>query len=127
MVTKKNKKWISEDYKIYVIKEKLKEFKKMCRQNSLDFYSCGCVLTAHLCMHELMRHKLPYTLNKTKANPKEAWDKAMKQTPFHSGTSAEFARHIVEEFSIRNKEFKEWNNNPKKMETLYELEKEKCE
>ena len=114
---------IGKEYEQYVKKELIKEFEKMCKKNSLDFYSCGCVLTAHLCMSTLMNNKIGI-LDKKKLNPKMAWERAISQTPYHSGMSANMTKQMIIRYSKRGKEFKEWCDNLEKMETLYELEKE---
>lgn len=87
-------------YKDYVIKEKQKEFIEHCKDDSTDFYSCGIILTAHLVMGHLMEY-----LDET---PKEAWNKSMAQTPYHSGYSAAATAVVVAKYSLRGDEFKEW-------------------
>ena len=92
----------------YVKKGKWKKFTEVCEKNSLDFYSCGCILTAHLVMEKLMEHKERGPLKSKKSTPKEAWEYAMKQTPYHSGMSAAMTAIIIVEYSPRGEEFKEW-------------------
>lgn len=95
-------------YKDYVIKEKLEDFKKMCKKNCLDFYSCGCILTAHLVLEELMQHTYPCVWRGQKTTPKDAWESAMRQTNYHSGASAAITATIVARYSPRGNEFREW-------------------
>jgi hypothetical protein len=97
-------------YKDYVIKEKQAEFVKHCKENCLDFYSCGCILTAHLVMQKLMQHTYEGVWRREEVSPKNAWNDAMKQTNYHSGCSAGFTASIVSHFSPRGKEFQEWWN-----------------
>ena len=106
---------MTKDYQKYV-KEKLwKEFEEHCKMNSLDFYSCGCVLTAHLVMESLMQHEKykdekigEACIRADKVTPKEAWKSAMEQTSYHSGFSATCTAQIIVRFSPRGEEFKEW-------------------
>ena len=97
-----------KEYEKYVEKKLYKEFEKMCKINSLDFYSCGCILTAHLVLDYLMRHIDTGGVMEEKATPKEAWDDAMKQTDYHSGYSAAFTASIIARYSPRGEEFKKW-------------------
>ena len=97
-----------KDYKKYVKKKLWREFKKMCKNNSLDFYSSGCVLTAHLVMQDLMAHTFKGVWKMKKITPKEAWESAMKQTDYHSGMSAAVTATIIERYSPRGEEFKKW-------------------
>jgi len=101
-----------KEYKKYVKKELLKEFEKNCKINSLDFYGCSCVLTAHLVMSDLMRHEKhkDSDLSETKVTPEEAWKSAMEQTPYHSGFSAGCTAQTIIHFSPRGEEFKKWWN-----------------
>ncbi len=107
---------MGDDYKQYVKKGLLVKFKNHCQMNSLDFYSCGCILTAHLVMESLMRHekhndsKMPNHLKiqETKMSPKEAWKSAMSSTPYHSGFSAQCTAQVISMFSPRGEEFKKW-------------------
>ena len=94
-----------KEYKNYVKKELLSEFKKHCETNSLDFYSCGCVLTAHLVMEDLMRHETKGDAKQDKVTPKEAWASGMEQTDYHSGFSAGCTAQIIIRFSPRGEEF----------------------
>ncbi len=100
----------NKDYEKYVKKELWIEFKKHCKVNSLDFYSCGCILTAHLVLEDLMRHisKKGSDCVGIKMSPKEAWDSAMTQTNYHSGFSAQCTAQIIIMFSPRGEEFKKW-------------------
>jgi len=97
-------------YKNYVKPELQKEFVNCCHENSLDFYSCGCILTAHLVLEELMQHTYNGAWKKEKISVKKAWQDAMKQTNYHSGCSASFTAGIVSYFSPRGKEFQQWWN-----------------
>lgn len=101
---------MEETYKNYVKKELLKEFEKTCKQNSLDFYSCGCILTAHIVMRDLMAHTFKGVWKDKKMTPKEAWESAMEQTDYHSGFSAAMTANIIATFSVRGNEFKKWWN-----------------
>lgn len=96
------------EYKQYVKKGLWNEFKKHCEKNSLDFYSCSCILTAHLVMEDLMCHNIKGELKQDKQTPKEAWKSAMEQTSYHSGFSASCTAQIIIHFSPRGKEFKKW-------------------
>ena len=87
------------EYKKYVKKEYHKEFIKICEKNSHDFYSCGCILTAHLVLQNLMEDN---------TTPKQAWNNAMEQTPYHSGMSASMVAIMVAKYSPRGDEFKKW-------------------
>jgi len=97
-------------YKDYVKKGKWTKFKELCELNCLDFYSCGCILTAHLVMEDLMQHEKNEwgDLKQKKVTPKDAWDGAMEQTDYHSGASAGMTCSIVRNFSPRGQEFWEW-------------------
>ena len=97
-----------KDYQKYVKKELWKEFEKQCKKNSLDFYSCGCILTAHLVMEDLVGHKLKGICKEKKVTPKEAWESAMSQTDYHSGFSAAITATIIAKYSPRGDEFKNW-------------------
>jgi len=99
-----------KDYQKYVKKELWKEFEKHCKVNSLDFYSCGCVLTAHLVMKDLMRHDTKEEVRQDKVTPEEAWKSAMEQTPYHSGFSAGCTAWVITRFSPRGEEFQKWWN-----------------
>ncbi len=99
-----------KEYKKYVKKELWTKFKKHCEANSLDFYGCGCVLTAHLVMEDLMQHEPDREVRAKKVTPKEAWASAMEQTPYHSGFSAGCTAQIIIHFSPRGEEFKKWWN-----------------
>lgn len=100
-------------YKNYVKPELIKEFEKMCRKNSLDFYSSGCMTSAHIIMHDLMKHthvienKMYGRIEHKKVSPKEAWESGMRNTG-HSGASAAMTALTVAKFSLRGDEFKEW-------------------
>lgn len=98
------------DYKKYVKKELHEKFKQLCENNSLDFYSCGCILTAHLVLRRLMQHKYKDIWKEAKCTPKEAWDEAMKQTDYHSRNSASMTASIVSSYSLRGEEFQVWWN-----------------
>jgi len=95
-------------YKDYVKKGLWSEFKRMCEKNSLDFYGCGCVLTAHLVLKNLMGHTFKGTWKQIKVSPKDAWNSAMEQTDYHSGASVGMTVSIIFYFSPRGKEFKKW-------------------
>jgi hypothetical protein len=95
-------------YKDYVKKGKWKTFVDTCHKNSIDFYGCGTVLTAHLVMRNLMKHKFKGVWREPKQTPKEAWELAFKETPFHSGMSAACVAVMVARYSPRGDEFKEW-------------------
>ena len=103
-----------KEYKDYVKKELWKEFRSYCKKNSLDFYSCGVVLTAHLTMKYLTQHLHPFKVKRQivmkydKETPKEAWESAMKQTDYHSGFSAGCVARTIERYSPRGKEFFKW-------------------
>ena len=100
-----------KEYKKYVKKELWTKFKKHCELNSLDFYSSGCILTAHLVMEYLMQHE-PYgevgEIRADKVTPKEAWERAIEQTSYHSGMSAAMTATIIAKYSPRGDEFKKW-------------------
>lgn len=96
------------EYKEYVKLGLIKEFEKMCKKNSLDFYSSGCVLTAHLVMEDLMKHKVKGELKEKKVSVEEAWFDAMDQNGYHSGMSAAITATIIARFSPRGEEFKRW-------------------
>jgi hypothetical protein len=95
-------------YKDYIKKELEKEFKEICHKNSLDFYSCGCLLTAHLVMNDLMAHTYEGVWKQDKCTPKEAWENAFKQFDGHSGMSAAMTATIIAKYSPRGEEFKAW-------------------
>ena len=101
-----------EEYKNYVKPELYDEFVEACKKNSLDFYSCGCILTAHLVLEGLMQHKIknysPVKDTEKKLTPKEAWESAMNQTRYHSGYSAAMTATMIAHFSPRGPEFKKW-------------------
>ena len=97
-------------YKNYVKKGLWTKFKKTCEKNSLDFYSCGCILTAHLVMKDLIAHTLKGVWKQNKVTPKEVWESAMEQTDYHSGFSAAMTANIIATFSIRGEEFQKWWN-----------------
>ena len=101
---------MSNDCKQYVKKGLWTLFKKHCQTNSTDFYGCGCVLTAHLVLEDLMRHTKhkDTNLREEKMSPKDAWCSAMKSTPYHSGFSAMCTAQIIVKFSPRGQEFKKW-------------------
>ncbi len=94
-------------YKQYVKKDLWKDFVKMCRINSRDFYSAGCVTTAHLVMKDLMKHTYKGVWKERKVIPKVAWNDAMRQSS-HSGMSAAITATIIAKFSPRGKEFRDW-------------------
>ncbi len=96
------------NYKEYVKPELIKEFEKHCKANSLDFYSNGCILTAHMVMEKLMQHKSNSICKRDKVTPKEAWEDTMKQTDYHSGMSAAFTATVIAKYSLRGEEFKKW-------------------
>jgi hypothetical protein len=98
-------------YKDYVKKDRIKDFKKMCFKNSLDFYSAGVITTAHMIMYDLMRHrfKKPWrSFQGKKISCKEAHDSAFNSMQFHSGCSASCVDFIVENYSPRGLEYKRW-------------------
>jgi hypothetical protein len=95
-------------YKHYVKKNLWKEFVKNCQQNCLDFYGCGCVLTAHLVMEDLMQHTYTDVWKKKKCTPKEAWESAFSQFNGHSGMSAAITATVIARYSPRGKEFAKW-------------------
>lgn len=98
------------NYKDYVKKGLWSKFKKHCEINSLDFYGCGCVLTAHLVMKDLMCHTFKGVWKEKKVTPKEAFESAMEQTGYHSLCSASFTASTISTFSPRGKEFQKWWN-----------------
>lgn len=95
------------EYKEYVKKDKINEFENFCKINSVDFYSCGVLLTVHLILEELMRHKGENPKEK-KVTPQQAWDYAISNCPYHSGMSASAVVLEVIYYSPRGKEFMEW-------------------
>jgi len=99
---------VYSDWKHYVKQGLHTEFYGQCVMNCMDFYSCGCILTAHLVMMDLARHLAKDAVSKKKVSPKEAWDSGMKQTPYHSGASAGMTASMVARYSIRGDEFREW-------------------
>lgn len=96
------------DYKDYVKPELIKDFEKSCKINSLDFYGCGCVLTAHIVMKRLMAHTFDKTWKERKCNPKTAWFEAMAVMSDHSGASAAMTAIMIARYSPRGEEFKRW-------------------
>lgn len=101
---------IDVTYKDYVKREFCNKFKKHCEINCLDFYGCGCILTAHLVMKDLMCHTFKGVWKGKKVTPVEAWQGAMQSTDFHSACSASFTASIISMFSLRGKEFQKWWN-----------------
>lgn len=95
-------------YHDYVKKDMLDKFVQECKCNSLDFYSCGCILTAHLVLQALMGHTFKGFWNQKRVTPKQAWESAIKETPYHSGASAAASAIIVARYSPRGEEFKQW-------------------
>ena len=95
-------------YKNYVKPELIKEFEKMCESNSKDFYSSGCVTTAHIVMNDLMAHTYKGVWKHKKIGPKDAWQGAMNSHPGHSGMSAAITATIIAKYSPRGEEFKKW-------------------
>jgi len=95
-------------YKDYVKKSLWEDFVKQCHKNSLDFYSCGCILTAHLVMKDLMCHTYTDVWKEDKVTVKEAWYSGMDQTPYHSCMSASITATIIAKYSPRGEEFAEW-------------------
>lgn len=98
-----------KEYQKYVKEELWKEFEKHCKTNSLEFYGCGCVLTAHLVMSNLVGDE-GSTLKTVPLKPKDAWNRAMEQTPYHSGFSAGCTAQIVSQFCVKGEEFRKWWN-----------------
>jgi hypothetical protein len=103
---------MNEDYKKYVVPKLHKDFIKMCKINSTDFYGSGIVTTAHLIMEDLMSH-IPdiddkHSLVEKKCSIKEAWENGMEQMPIHSGMSAAITATIIAKYSPRGEEFKKW-------------------
>ena len=107
------KDWKEYTYKEYVKPELIEEFEKHCKINSLDFYSSGCITSAHIIMRVLMEHTHVIknerygTIMHKKVSPKEAWESGMRNMG-HSGASASMVAMIVARFSPRGEEFKEW-------------------
>jgi len=95
-------------YRDYVKRGLHKKFVELCHNNSLDFYSCGCILTAHLVLKRLMSHTFQGFWKEKKYTPKQAWDDAMQQTDYHSGASAAGTAIMVAQYSPRGEEFKQW-------------------
>jgi hypothetical protein len=101
-------------YKHYVKKELWNEFVKTCHKNSLDFYSCGCLITAHLVMQDLMAHTYEDPWKEDKCTPQEAWESAMTQCGNgHSGMSAAMTACMIARYSPRGREFACWCNKNK--------------
>ena len=98
------------ELKEYVKPNLVKKFEKFCEKNSKDFYSCGCILTAHIVMKALMRHKDKEIglFKPIKLTPKESWEKGMRVCPEHSGASAAVTATIIARYSPRGEEFKKW-------------------
>ncbi len=96
------------NYKNYVKKGLWNDFVKMCHNNSLEFYGCSCVLTAHLVMQDLMQHTYKGIWKEPECTPKEAWKSAFKQFGGHSGMSAAMTATIIAKYSPRGKEFVDW-------------------
>ena len=96
------------EFKKYVKKELWNEFEEICKKNSLDFYSCGVILTAHLVMHNMCQSKMWKSLVFQDESPQEAWESAMKSNPYHSGASASFACQMICKYCIKGDEFRKW-------------------
>lgn len=94
-------------YRDYVKPEMHGAFKKMCHDNSEDFYSCGIILSMHLVLKNLMQHKFTGVLGGDKMSPKEAWEDGLKDVG-HSGMSASCVAVNVSHFSPRADEFVRW-------------------
>ena len=95
-------------YKHYVKKGLWTEFRKVCENNSKDFYGCGIVLSTHFILKDLMQHTYEDVWKEDKVTPKEAFDHGMNSVPIHSGSSAEYTASMVSHFSPRGEEFKVW-------------------
>lgn len=95
-------------YRDYVKRGMQKKFVELCHNNSLDFYSCGCILTAHLVLKSLMVHTFQGVWKEKKCTPKQAWEGVMKQHDYHSGASAAGTAVIIAQYSPRGEEFKRW-------------------
>lgn len=96
------------DFKSYVKPSLYKEFEKLCEANSKDFYSSGCITTAHIVMSDLMGHTFEGAFREKKVTPKEAWENGMEQCAGHSGMSAVMTATIIAKYSPRGDEFKNW-------------------
>lgn len=96
-----------KDYKKYVKKELWKDFEKHCKINSLDFYSCGCILSAHLVMQNLSYPQKDDIVKHKKMSCKESWEAGIKEVG-HSGMSAAATAIIIARYSPRGNEFKKW-------------------
>ena len=108
--------WWSKEptYKNYVTPKLQEQFVRDCFENCLDFYSCGCILTAHLVLQTLMQHTYKGVWKQKKVTPKEAWEDAMRETNYHSGASASMTAIMIARYSPRGDEFREWckKDNP---------------
>ena len=98
----------ADSYEHYVKPELLVDFKESCHVNSTDFYSSGCVTTAHIVMKDLMQHELEGIWKGDKLTPKECWENGMRGNPGHSGASAAMTAIMIAKFSPRGEEFKKW-------------------
>ena len=110
-IDKRSERLVDDDekgYRQYVEESKWLEFEKVCEMNSMDFYGCGCILTAHLVMEKLMAHIGESVLKEKKCTPKEAWEEAMVSDPGHSGASAAMTANLISTYSPRGKEFKKF-------------------
>ena len=97
-----------DSYKRYVKPKLIKDFVKYCKKCCLDFYSCGCILTAHLVMEKLMSHTFKGAFRTKKFTPEQAWREGFSSTDYHSGMSAAMTATMIARYSIRGDEFKRW-------------------
>lgn len=74
---------------------------------------------AHICMLHLATHYIMCD-EKLKINPQEAFEKATKN---ELNIDEVMIKTLVTQFSLRGDEFGDWVENPKKWETLWEIEK----
>lgn len=96
-----------KDYQRYVKKGLWKDFEKMCKINSTDFYSSGCVTSTHIILEKLSYLQKDDILKRKKMSCKEAWELGIKNYG-HSGMSAAITATIVYKYSPRGEEFKKW-------------------
>jgi len=109
-----NKNVTSESAGAYIKRGLEADFVELARESKDKNFS-----VAHVCMLHLASHHILCDESK-KRTPREAFEKAINHFPNANQT---MVKTLVSQFSIRGDEFEDWVENPKRWETLWEIEK----
>lgn len=101
-----------ESVKAYIKKEFAEDFITLALESKDKNF-----IIAQMCIINLAIDYLD--ANEKRMTPKEAYEKACETFPNVNET---LVKTLVSQFSIRGDEFNDWVENPKKWETLWEIE-----